>query len=170
MNEERLNSIEEKLDMLFNVISEIDSGERRNSFHEKWKDKIAEIEPNQKAVFGDSWNEEDGLWDYHEKHSGEEGYDEDKTIGGYLDSVKQRFADLKEKVLNADVPSETKEEITEMVEDAEKKAVTEPHPEDAVEIAEDAVDQAIEEAPASNEEEEVREALKGDILLGSVVK
>ena len=170
--EEAVRGLESKIGVLFDAIKEVDSGERRSDFHEKWKDKIAEIEPDQKAIFGEDYNEEDGLWDYHNKHYQEDGYNEDEVIGGYLGKVKEKFDKLKG---IAETPEETamveqkEEEAEEGVKEAETPAEAEAIIDEKAAEAEAGLeaDPSSEEAPKDEEpdEEEVKKALEDDILI-----
>jgi hypothetical protein len=160
MDETRLDALEQKVDTLLEAIETVDESERRNDFHTKWSEKISEIEPDQKTMYGDDYSEEDGLWDYHNKHKDDEGYNEDEVIGGYIDKVKEKFAKLKGEAATPEAEAEVAQLETEAEAAAEEG--NEEAAEEKVEEAEAVVEESKEEEP---DEAEVEEALKSDILL-----
>ena len=146
--EARLAALEAKINTLFEAICKSDYEGRYSDFREKWEPKVKEIEVDQKTLYGDNWDEMAGIWDYVEKNRDSEGFDEDKVVTGYLNSVKDKFAKLKGVV----------EEAKEALEDANlsetEKLVAENHleiAEDAIETAEDAVESAAEETEAADD-------------------
>lgn len=153
--EARLEAVEAKLDMVCEAIVACDGDGRKADFCKKWGDAVKEIEVDQKTLYGDNWNELDGIWDFVESNRGTEGFNEDAVVGGYINNVKEKFAKLKSTV----------EAAQEAVEDAAipetEKAVAENHleqAENAVKAAEavieggdvTGVESALKEHPALN--------------------
>ena len=148
--EDRLKALEAKVDMICGAFSSADYDGRYADFREKWEPQVKEIEVDQKTLYGKDWDELSGIWDFVEKNRDSDGFDEDKVVNGYLNSVKDKFRKLKGVV----------EEAKEAIEDANisetEKQVAENHlqiAEDAIETAEDAVESAGEEIETSNDDE-----------------
>ena len=146
--EAKIAALEAKIDMLFSAIMSVDKEGRYSDFREKWEPQVKEIELDQKTLYGDDWDELSGIWDFVEKNRDSEGFDEEKVVTGYLNSVKDKFKKLK------GVVEETKEIIEEANISETEKQVAENHlqiAEDAIETAEDAVESAGEEIDVSDD-------------------
>ena len=146
--EKRLAALENKIDMICGAISSVDHEGRYSDFRDKWGPQVKEIELDQKTIFGDDWDEIAGIWDFVEKNRDSDGFDEERVVTGYLESVKEKFKKLK------GVVEETKEIIEDSNISETEKQVAENHlqiAEDAIETAEKSVESAGEEIDSSDD-------------------
>jgi len=133
------------MDCLLGAIQGIADEDRKNEFMGRWGPKVAEIEADHKILYGDKWNEAEGMWNFVESRRHEPGFDETAVIDGYINYAKQNLARLKGKM------EDTKEAVEDSGAPEGAKEAAESH----LEMAENAVGMAEEalEAPEETGEE-----------------
>jgi len=132
--------LETSVDCLLGAIQGIADEDRKHEFRGRWGPKVAEIEADQRTLYGDEWDEIEGIWNFVEGRRYEPGFDETAVVDGYINSVKNKFAklkgiveDAKEAVEDSGAPEGAKEAAETHLEMAET----------AVEMAEEALEALV---------------------------
>jgi hypothetical protein len=120
--EATVKEIKEKQDVLISALEKITDEDLYNDFRGKWGDRINEIEPFQKTLYGDDYDEGRSLYELHKQHRDSEGYNEDSVIGNYFERIKNKLESLKGQLDPGSNAASKVDEAIENIEEAEGAA------------------------------------------------
>jgi hypothetical protein len=161
MDEARLEAAVEKIEQLDEFIAQAVEQDELDDFRGKWGEKIAEVEPYKKGLYGDEWDEGKNLFGLV-KEQRDAGIDEaqiDATLEQYFLDTIEKFQHLAE-IASTPAEATAAEEVVQaaeeglaQIENGEAGEINPPNPE------EESEEEPEEEDLSWMEEEDPHEAM-----------
>jgi hypothetical protein len=98
IDEARIEAAVEKIEQLDEFIAQSLDQDDREAFRGKWGDKISQIEPYKKGLYGDDWDEADNLFSVakEQREGGMSDEEIDSALESYFLETAEKFSHLAE--------------------------------------------------------------------------